>query len=338
MSLLTVLSILAHRRHLVEASSPCTVELATPEASKAWMPDAAMASCTAIKITGSPLHELGGMKLRPMLSRAEQLESLDLSHMELGDMGVKEVANALRGHTDAKVFSGTGTPCTSCSSKLKQLHLEHNSIGSTGAVALAASTDDDKLRKHLIMPQGLLCASNGIKDVLFICSAGARQIVVLDANKLTLLFQFGQSTASDEPLLKRPTDLAIYHTTDAAGRATSHLYVCDSLNHRLAVFSTDGDFVRVIGSFGKEPGMFHEPLGITIRSDPDSGRDKVFVCEGIGARLQVLSPDGTPLLVLPSPTGGRLVGCAWWDNRLYVSEIEAHRIHVFRIIEDVPRT
>ena len=30
---------------------------------------------------------------------------------------------------------------------------------------------------------------------------------------------------------------------------------------------------------------------------------------------------------------GRLVGCAWHESRLYVSEIEAHRLHVFRIID-----
>ena len=88
-----------------------------------------------------------------------------------------------------------------------------------------------------------------------------------------------------------------------------------------------GRDVKTIGKHGTDPGCFYEPLGICIRDE------KVFVCEGIGARLQVLSPDGVPLLILPSPTAGRLVGCAWHDARLYVSEIEAHRLHIFRIID-----
>jgi hypothetical protein len=46
----------------------------------------------------------------------------------------------------------------------------------------------------------------------------------------------------------------------------------------------------------------------------------------------VLQPDGTPLLVLPAPTGGRLVGVHWHESRLYVSEIEAHRLHSFKIV------
>ena len=105
------------------------------------------------------------------------------------------------------------------------------------------------------------------------------------------------------------------------------LYVCDCGHNRIAVYSTNGDYLRGIGGKGEAPGRFVEPLGITVRED------KVFVCEGIGARLQVLSPDGVPLLVLPSPTRGRLVGVAWFESRLYVSEIEAHRIHVFKVID-----
>ena len=60
----------------------------------------------------------------------------------------------------------------------------------------------------------------------------------------------------------------------------------------------------------------------------------MFVAEGSGARLQVLELDGTPLLVLPAPTGGRLAGLAWNGNRLYCGEMEAHRVHCFKIIDD----
>ena len=57
------------------------------------------------------------------------------------------------------------------------------------------------------------------------------------------------------------------------------------------------------------------------------------MAEGIGARLQVLDPDGTPLLVLPAPTGGRLCGVSFHGNRLYVAEIEAHRVHCFKMFD-----
>ena len=91
----------------------------------------------------------------------------------------------------------------------------------------------------------------------------------------------------------------------------------------------DGDFVASIGHTGRQPGGFVEPLGISIR------HEQIFVAEGgrgLGGRLQILKPDGTPLLVLPAPTNGRLVGVHWHDERLYCSEIEAHRLHAFKII------
>ena len=75
----------------------CEVELGSPTAAAAWQPPAAMASCSTIRLSGSPIGEAGGSKLATVLSRADQLESLDLSHMELCDGGVKAVMGALRG-------------------------------------------------------------------------------------------------------------------------------------------------------------------------------------------------------------------------------------------------
>ena len=75
------------------------------------------------------------------------------------------------------------------------------------------------------------------------------------------------------------------------------------------------------------PGSFKEPLGVAVR------KQRVYVTEGLGARLQVLEPNGTPLLVLPAPTGGRLCGVGWHEHRLYLGEIEAHRIHCFRVFD-----
>ena len=124
--------------------------------------------------------------------------------------------------------------------------------------------------KSLKMPQGLAIEQN----VLFVASAGLNQVTVLDAMKLKLLYSFGARKPDGTELLRRPTDLALYHSH---GSSTSvQLYVVDCSNCRLVVFSTDGDFVKTIGKQGTEPGNFTEPLGICIREE------KVFVCEGIG--------------------------------------------------------
>ena len=217
--------------------------------------------------------------------------------------------------------------------------------GRTWQPNMATPTNTFDLPQGLALDEGLLFVVCGRMDRIF----------VLDAKNLSRLFSFGQSVApQSSPGMSflgppkhmehgslaagccDPTDIAVYYPQDngmlpgvLGGRARKLLYVTDTEADRLAVFSMDGDFVAAIGHHGKQPGSFIEPLGVSIRDQ------QVFVAEGgrgLGGRLQVLRPDGTPLLVLPAPTGGRLVGVHWHDTRLYVSEIEAHRLHAFKIV------
>ena len=121
------------------ADPNCEVELGSSKDAAAWQPPTAMTSCTTIKLHGSPIGEAGGSKLAAVLSRASQLEALDLSHMELGDAGVKAVTGALKGAHLLHVERNT--PST-----LMQLHLGHNSIGSAGALAIAVLLSQPGLR------------------------------------------------------------------------------------------------------------------------------------------------------------------------------------------------
>ena len=131
----------AFGRQLVDpkVNPNCEVELGSPAAAAAWQPPAAMTSCSAIRLSGSPIGEAGGAKLATVLSRADQLESLDLSHMELCDGGVKAVMGALNGAHQLHLERRTP-------SKLMQLHLEHNMIASDGAVAIAVLLSQPGLR------------------------------------------------------------------------------------------------------------------------------------------------------------------------------------------------
>jgi sugar lactone lactonase YvrE len=194
------------------------------------------------------------------------------------------------------------------------------------------------------LPQGLAYDDAGKNSLLFVVCGRMNRVHVLDAGSLRRLFSFGGETEPDPrakkmpvSCLNDPTCIAIYNPPEMAldapgvfgGRARKLAYVTDTENDRLAVFSMDGDFVAAVGRNGRMPGEFVEPLGLCIRDQ------QLFVAEGgrgIGGRLQVLQPDGTPLLVLPAPTGGRLVGVHWHESRLYVSEIEAHRLHSFKIV------
>ena len=76
------------------ATNDCSVDLVN---AVTWQPPTAMSRCQFITISGTPLGEGVGSKLSPVLSRADKLESLDLSHMALGDAGVRVLAAALKG-------------------------------------------------------------------------------------------------------------------------------------------------------------------------------------------------------------------------------------------------
>lgn len=68
------------------------------------------------------------------------------------------------------------------------------------------------------------------------------------------------------------------------------LYVADSQNHRVQVFSPEGIFVREWGSQGMAPGQFQEPWGVAVASD-----GTVYVADTWNHRIQVFDRQGTYL-------------------------------------------
>jgi sugar lactone lactonase YvrE len=63
------------------------------------------------------------------------------------------------------------------------------------------------------------------------------------------------------------------------------LYVTDSCNHRIAVFTLDGKFVRNFGRIGSGLGEFRFPYGL----DTDS-EGNLIVCEFGNNRVQKVDP------------------------------------------------
>ena len=45
------------------------------------------------------------------------------------------------------------------------------------------------------------------------------------------------------------------------------LYVSDSCNNRIALFTQEGDFLRSFGAQGSGPGQFERPSGIVVSND-----------------------------------------------------------------------
>lgn len=67
------------------------------------------------------------------------------------------------------------------------------------------------------------------------------------------------------------------------------IYVADTLNHRVQVFSTGGDFIRKWGQDGAANGDLSEPGGIAV----NPCNSNVYVTEGRNNRVSVFNPNGT---------------------------------------------
>ncbi len=77
----------------------------------------------------------------------------------------------------------------------------------------------------------------------------------------------GKGFGSGPGQLNRPAGVKVDRKT--------RVFVADSLNHRVAVFSTTGLLLRSIGVEGYGPGQMRMPMGIVLSS---SGKD-VYVAD-----------------------------------------------------------
>jgi ABC-type Fe3+ transport system permease subunit/sugar lactone lactonase YvrE len=129
---------------------------------------------------------------------------------------------------------------------------------------------------------------------------------------------FGQAgTAPGE--FNRPEGLCV----DAQDR----LYVADSCNHRIQIFSSDGKFLRAYGKAGKGVGELSYPYDICVDKE---GRQ--YVCEFGNSRIQVFDAQDKPIEII----GGPGAEPGWFSNpwgvaldsaeNLYVADSQNHRV------------
>jgi ABC-type Fe3+ transport system permease subunit/DNA-binding beta-propeller fold protein YncE len=109
--------------------------------------------------------------------------------------------------------------------------------------------------------------------------------------------------------------------------AQDQLYVADSCNHRIQVFSSDGRFLRAYGKPGKGPGELSYPYDICVDR---AGRQ--YVCEFGNSRIQVFDAQDRPLEIIGSPGAAPgLVSNPWGvaldsADDLYVADSQNHRV------------
>jgi outer membrane protein assembly factor BamB len=81
------------------------------------------------------------------------------------------------------------------------------------------------------------------------------------------------------------------------------VYVSDSDNHRVQVFSADGKFVRQFGSFGTAAGQFALPFDLSV-----DATGNVYVLDDILLRISKFGPDGRFLWIADGSTDSEFKG------------------------------
>lgn len=118
----------------------------------------------------------------------------------------------------------------------------------------------------------------------------------------------------------------------------NYLYVVDVINTRVQVISPDGLFVTYVGGWGVEKGQFFRPKGIAVDAS-----NRIYVSDSYMGVIQVFGTWGEFYGVLgdgrqkavqkfKTPVGLFIDR----DNRLYVVEMLAQKVSVYRITAKGP--
>ena len=133
----------------------------------------------------------------------------------------------------------------------------------------------------LIKPVGLVVAG----DWLYVCDIGDGLIKVFDKKTKAPVMTFGQGDLPEEDL-RWPTNIAL----SPDGR----LFVSDTLEARVEIFSQQGKLIEVLGARGRMAGQFVRPKGISIDR---AGR--VYVVDSAFENVQLFDDQQRLLLFFP---------------------------------------
>jgi DNA-binding beta-propeller fold protein YncE len=136
---------------------------------------------------------------------------------------------------------------------------------------------------------------------------------------------FGRSGTGDGSF-NHPTNIFV----DRAGR----IYVTDSLNFRIQVFTPEGLFQAAFGAVGDNPGRFARPRGVAVDSEGN-----IYVVDGLFDNVQIFDKEFRLLMAFGGP--GSNFGEFWLptgifidgNDTIYVSDQYNKRVQVFKYLK-----
>ena len=174
-------------------------------------------------------------------------------------------------------------------------------------------------------PRDIATAPDGS---LFVADSRNHRIVHLDAQGLFLNAWGGYGNVLDGEvpggLFNEPWGLAV--------GPDGLVYVADTWNHRIQVFTQEGEFLRMWNSFEVVGTMdgFWGPRGITVDKDnrvfvTDTGKQRVVIFDSQGTYLTQFGGVGLEAGKLDEPVGIDIAD----DGRVYIADTWNYRVQVF---------
>ena len=155
----------------------------------------------------------------------------------------------------------------------------------------------------------------GPDDLVYVADTWNHRIVVIGSDGALIREIGGEPDAAgaraaadttDDPALV-DTETGLFFGPRDVAVTDEEIFVVDTGNERIQVFSIDGTFKRVWGGYGSEPGQLIEPGGIAIGPN-----GMIYVADAGNARISVFTPAGEPVArwpvaawPAPDPAGGR---------------------------------
>ncbi len=198
-------------------------------------------------------------------------------------------------------------------------HYQRINIFSTAGKLISQWGEHGTNAGQLIMPRAVAINSHG--DFLIPEYTVVDRVQEFSAKEKKLLMLLGHS-GIEKGEFNRPEGVGV----DAADR----LYVADSCNHRIQVFSPDGKWLRSFGKAGDGVGEMSYPYDVRVDK---AGLE--FVCEFENSRIQIFDANGHSLEIIGGP--GAAIGrfsnpyAMALDSlgNLYVADSQNHRVQKF---------
>ncbi len=163
-----------------------------------------------------------------------------------------------------------------------------------------------------------------------------RCYVVDNDNHRILVFNLSNGRLIAQVGTRGTGELQFNHPFLAARNSEGDIFVVDVVNSRLVGLTSEGDFLRFVGSWGVSRGRFYRPKGVTV---DHAGR--IYVSDSYLGVIQVFDEQGTFIAAIGDPEAKdprrftTPVGLDVDDRkRLYIVEMTANRVRVYQLQEE----